>query len=282
LEKTQAPKVFCAHPAPRPNPTRPRRLVKPGLAERSLSTPCKSFLQIVLTTNRFVVCCRMKEKFHLVAVTANQKLGPMPAAYSPSHTCPDSCRLKNNGCYAGEGPIKTVWNRIDRGEIGSPWKTFLTKVRNLEPGQVWRFGTTGDLPGRNRSIDSGMLAELVAANAGKMGYTYTHKPMTRRNISAVAKAVAKGFVINISADSPRMADRLTPLGLPMVTMVSGDTSDKFITPAGRPGIICPAQSRDNVTCKQCRLCARPSHILIGFHPHGNRLQKVEKIIAEAI
>jgi hypothetical protein len=38
-----------------------------------------------------------------VDVSSNAKLGPIPATYSASKTCPDACPLKDEGCYAGAG-----------------------------------------------------------------------------------------------------------------------------------------------------------------------------------
>jgi hypothetical protein len=215
---------------------------------------------------------------HLIWSSSNRKLGPMPTAFASKKTCPSTCPLKGTGCYAGEGPINITWNKVTDGSRGTDWKTFVGNVRKIAPGTLWRYGVTGDLPGEDVDVDPQKLAEMTAANKGKRGYTYTHKPRTAKNLRAIRQAIAGGFMISLSANSPKEADRLAKHGLPLVTLVPEETPKTFKTPGGMDGVICPAQELEHMTCYSCGYCAKPGHKLVGFRPHGSGLKKVAEVI----
>jgi hypothetical protein len=81
-----------------------------------------------------------------------------------------------------------------------------------------------------------------------------------------------GFTVNLSADDAGDADALAELNAgPVVAIVPIDTPEKSFTPAGRVIVVCPAQTRDNVTCATCGLCARADRaVIVGFRAHGTR------------
>jgi hypothetical protein len=111
--------------------------------------------------------------FHLTPVSANAKMGPIPVSTSGAATCPLSCPLRGNGCYAELGKIAIHWRKISAGARGYSWDAFLDKVRALPRGQLWRHNQAGDLPGTGDTLDVPALLELVAANKGRRGFTYT-------------------------------------------------------------------------------------------------------------
>jgi hypothetical protein len=218
----------------------------------------------------------------------NTKTGPIPVSMSPKDTCPDTCPLKHGGCYASGGPINLHWLRLSNGFTGIPWKAFLQQVQRLHRGTLWRHNQAGDLPGVNNTIDRPALASLVAANKGKMGFTYTHKPVLSdeanartiaSNREAIAKANAGGFTVNLSADNLTEADELASLRIgPVVALLPATQRTNTVTPQGRKVVVCPATYRDNVQCATCRLCQRQdrSHI-IGFPAHGVSVKKANAI-----
>lgn len=219
---------------------------------------------------------------HLSLRSNNQKTGPIPVSTSPASTCPDACPFKNNGCYAQYGPLKMHWDKVSAGERGTTWRQFLDEIRSLPEGQLWRHNQAGDLPGIGNRIDRRMLTALAKANRGRRGFTYTHKPMTGANPRAVAEALSAGFAINLSSNNLAHADELAEMELaPVVTVVAEHGPEKGTTPAGRPYIVCPAQTRDNVTCESCGLCAnmdsrRP---IIAFRAHGTGKKRIEAQLA---
>lgn len=210
------------------------------------------------------------------------KLGGLPASSSSGHTCPDACSLKGRGCYAEYGIGGKWWRALSSGTtpprggpIGITWGAFLDKVSQLPPGQMWRHNLAGDLPGDGDRIAGSKLRELVAANDGRRGFTFTHKPLTTTARHAVRIANERGFTVNLSADSPRHADKLADLNVgPVVTVLAHDAPHRLTTPAGRRVLVCPAQRADRATCATCGWCARPRDWIVGFRAHGQAKRAV--------
>lgn len=190
-----------------------------------------------------------------------------------------SCPLRGKGCYSDFSYLNIHWRNTTSGLSGVRWEAFLEGVRKLAPGTLWRHNQAGDLPGVGDVIDRKQLDQLVEANLGKRGFTYTHKPMTSEvNRAAVKHANDKGFVINLSANNPSEADELCELNIgPVVTLVSLNSPARFQTPQGRDILVCPAQ-RGIGTCKTCTVCARADRgTIIGFKPHGSGWKHAERL-----
>jgi hypothetical protein len=123
-------------------------------------------------------------------------------------------------------------------------------------------------------IDHPALRQLVAANTGKRGFTYTHKPMhVAANRVSVKHANEHGFTVNLSADTLAEADELAALNIaPVVVVLDAKEGERHdvTTPEGRKVATCPATYRDNVTCASCQLCQRRDRkVIVGFPAHGS-------------
>lgn len=213
-----------------------------------------------------------------VPCSKNEKLGGIPASWSERGTCPPSCGLYEAGCYANYGKLGFHWKNVPRD--GLPWEGFLEKVRALPEGQVWRHNVAGDLQGSGQQLDVERLAELVEANRGRRGFSFTHKI---GSMAAVHFALANenGFTINLSADSPAEADRLVDLAIgPVTTLLPHDAPDRGVkTPAGRRVTVCPAETAAGLTCRECQLCALPTRkTIVGFRAHGNYRRHVPELV----
>ena len=223
---------------------------------------------------------------HFSKRSGNIKTGPIPVSTISADTCSDACPLKSGGCYAGSGPLSWHWRKVTAGLRGISWQDYCEQVSTLDDGQLWRHAQAGDLPGVNHVIDGMMLAKLVAANEGKRGFTYTHKPVldNPRNAMLVKLANAQGFTVNLSANNLEQADQLSDLAIgPVVTIVAIDAPEKQTTPAGRTVIVCPAHSREDVTCASCGLCQRQDRtVIVGFRAHGTSKRKAEKIALQQV
>jgi len=185
-----------------------------------------------------------------------------------------------NTCYAKFPPLKYHWQAVSRGERGSWWPTFLQQIRDLPDGQPWRHNQAGDLPGWGDTIDRPMLNQLVTANTGRRGWTYTHKPiLTVADSAAINRANQSGFTINLSADTLAEADNLSEWKCgPVVVVVPRGTPRTSYTPAGRKIVLCPAQYRAGVTCESCLLCQRADRsVIVGFVAHGTAAKRAEAI-----
>jgi len=212
-----------------------------------------------------------KESYHLTPKSTNRKTGPIPVSTSSRLTCPESCPLKK-ACYAKHGPLAIHWSQVTSGKRGKAFSVFLRDIFALPENQLWRHNEAGDLPGMGDAIDTEMLVQLVEANHGKRGFTYTHKPVLTNpeNAEAVKQANENGFTVNLSADSMEEADQLKKLGIvPVVVVLPEDRSKPLETPAGNRVAICPNFLNRDITCSTCQLCQKATRkAIIGFPLHG--------------
>lgn len=206
----------------------------------------------------------------------------MPVSTSNSATCPDACPIKLKGCYAKYGPVGMHWRKLDKGESknAANWPEFLTQIKRIQRGSLWRHNQAGDLNGSNNEIDALALRQLVNANRGKRGFTYTHYPMdTIPNMMAVHQANTEGFTVNLSANDVNHADKLKALNVgPVVVIMPRDSEKVSHTPAGNKVVICPAENTDKVNCLSCGLCQiADRNYIIGFRAHGTAAKTVDLI-----
>lgn len=225
-------------------------------------------------------------KVSFVRCSNNPKTGFIPTTTTESSTCPDNCSFKNNGCYFAFGHNLYHWRLIDSGERAISWEKLCDNIKGLPKSQLWRHNVGGDLPGNNNVIDTEALAALVESNQGRRGFTYSHKPVGQSgiklvNAQAIFAANKSGFTINLSADTIDQADSLKRLGAgPVVVVLPEDIEHKaFKTPGGNQVVICPAVTREDMTCDRCDLCALPNRkAIIGFPAHGPGRKKVSKLV----
>lgn len=215
---------------------------------------------------------------HLTARSRNKKTGPIPVSTTTADTCNPACPHIDKTCYAAAGPLSLHWDKVTAGKRGVAWHAFCQAIARLPVGQLWRHNQAGDLPGIGPVVDPVKLRELVQANRGRRGFTFTHKAMTAPNRQAIRLANRHGFTVNLSADSPRRADELLALGIgPVVTVLPWNLwrRKSYHTPAGARIVICPAQTRENINCATCGLCARPERAtVVGFLGHGTRKRAI--------
>lgn len=218
-------------------------------------------------------------------VSGNAKTGPMPVSTSNSSTCPDACPIKLKGCYAKYGPVGMHWRKLDEGSSknAKEWEGFLQDVKRINRDSLWRHNQAGDLNGIEGTdrIDQDKLIELVKANKGKRGFTYTHYNTLENglNRATVKYANRNGFTINLSGNDTTHADKLKALGIaPVVVLMPRDAEKVTMTPDGNKVVICPAENSDKVTCLSCGLCQLADRdYIIGFRAHGTAAKTVEII-----
>jgi len=153
----------------------------------------------------------------------------------------------------------------------------------MPAGQVWRHNQAGDLPHQRGRIDAEKLMQLVMANKGRQGFTYTHHRVSfktdahRHNAAEIFLANRLGFTVNISANSPSHADELIDLKIaPVVTVLPMDNPPGE-TPVGRRILRCPAEYKDT-DCARCKLCAHSDRkYVIGFTAHGTQKKAADLI-----
>lgn len=244
--------------------------------------------------------------YKLVPCSGNRKTGPMPVVMCSSETCPASCPFMNRGCYVRTWPLIKHQNDLDWG-AGYSWDELMKRIRCILPGTYWRYGVSGDLPGDEMLINDHFISmdavrDLCAANRGRHGFGYTHKPVhyilntsfantiARCNREAVQYAVDNGFALNVSAEGLHKAAILRQLGVaPVVTVMHSDWGRadwrSARTPLGDRVLRCPAEYNKSVKCTNCGgrrgpMCAwMDRDFIIGFTTHGS-VKAADSVVTE--
>lgn len=212
----------------------------------------------------------MTYNVHLTLKSRNEKVGPIPVSTTSAKTCPSDCPFKKSGCYADGGPLALFWGKVTREEAGTDWSTFCQSIAALPEGQLWRHNQAGDLPGNGVQIDDNAMWELISANHGRKGFTYTHYQPTEHNAPIIARANRLGFTVNLSGNNLAHADRLAALNIaPVVAVVPEDFPDRGETPEGRKVAVCPEQTGKAKSCAECKLCQKTDRaVIVAFRAHG--------------
>lgn len=222
-------------------------------------------------------------QYHLTPKSANAKTGPIPVTTSTKDNCPPDCGQRHI-CYADTGPLALHWAAVTAGARGTTWSDHVAQLAQLPDGQLWRANQAGDLPrstdGR-ATLDAQRLGELVRANQGKRGFTYSHWK-DAESIAWIRHANQWGFTVNLSADSLQEADHLADQAAgPVVVVLPADQTTNTTTPAGRRVVICPATQREDTSCATCQLCQRQRETIVGFPAHGTRKNQYRTIPLQA-
>jgi hypothetical protein len=222
--------------------------------------------------------------FYFTRISRNNKTGPIPVVTASRDTCPPTCVLMGNGCYAEHGPLAIVWNKckLTLDEV-------CKEVKKLPKKQLWRYGQAGDLPPKEKDLKT-----LVQANNGRPVLCYTHT----RDVDAIRGATERGFHVNISADTVDEAEKFSRQGLSTVVVLpseygrsrSGTSWTETLpeyksrtarmpkhTPACVRIAVCPATYHD-INCAQCGICASPrkNGTIVGFPAHGSRKAQIDR------
>lgn len=241
-------------------------------------------------------------KVLFVKKSSNFKVGALPVSITESKSCPKTCPHINGNCYAKTGPQSWIWSKVDRGTAGknlSGWSEFCKKIAALPAGQPYRHNTSGDLPHFDGLIRLDLLKELIEANTGKRGWTYSHHLLNTHNTEALKHSTNNGFVINASTESLNDCDKAIDKGLNSCVVISSDNPDLIAfsslvdkktyyrqtapikTPKGRRVVICPAQKCQPTKCSNCLLCSKDREFPIAFIAHGNNKKKLNQLLNQS-
>ncbi len=208
----------------------------------------------------------------LVMHSRNEKVGDVAATYAPiSQTCPESCPLKGNGCYAQSGNVGFAVNRLERQLDGANGDTVAVlegdeiadASRHAPPGHPLRIHVSGD------SITPFRAAQQARGAARWPGpvWSYTHA------WGSVPRASWGRVSVLASCETLAGAQLAMALGYAVALVVpSHPENGRAERRDGVKLIPCPAQTRD-VTCEDCRLCWDDTKLLeqracITFAAHG--------------
>ena len=224
------------------------------------------------------------QSFHITEKSANVKTGAIPVTTSTRASCSPTCEFFDNGCYAETGPLRLHWNAVTADQRGVSFTLFCETIASLPDDTFWRHNQAGDLPHVGGLIDAGAMHMLIEANAGKLGFTYTHHDISiSHNLDLVTVANISGFTVNLSANDLDHADKLSETGLPVAVVLPILQMTNTTTPGGRKVVICPAITRDDVSCATCQLCGKADRsVIIGFPSHGTGAKKADAVSRKII
>lgn len=216
---------------------------------------------------------------HLVKKSSNKKLGGIPSSYTEQKSCPVDCTMREV-CYAKTGyHTRLNWDKVSNHERGTDWHTFCESIAQLKPNTLWRHNVAGDLPHLFGDIDTELLTELVNANVGKQGYTYTHHKLNNHNHGALLLSNSMGFTVNKSCENLSDADDAIRRGIPAVCVIASDKEAPKVSPKGTKTVVCPAQTSD-ATCSTCGLCSKANrNCIVLFLAHGNKKKLANTIVS---
>ncbi len=215
----------------------------------------------------------------VVLESGNTKTGTAAVTYRTQDTCPTSCPLMGQGCYA-RGRIFGIPARLGTEDTGE-YAAVRALADTLPPGGLFRANVSGDVLDDAGELDRGYvdaLSDVATARPDADVFTYSHA--WRR----LSPDMAPRVTVNASCESASDIETATAAGWPTVVTDPGPDDPSTLigsTIAGRKVVQCPAQTR-GLTCSQCRLCARPSRkSTVAFAVHGGGKAIAARQVAQA-
>lgn len=214
-------------------------------------------------------------------------VGKVDATYaSIKKTCPDSCSLKDAGCYAQESFVGMVVRRMDkRARQDSPLQVARAEARAIDQayggksipmGRDLRLHVSGD----SRTIKGTRVLNAAIARWRKRGgkdvwnYTHAWQHVPRQEWSNVSTLA--------SVDRVDQIEEARKQGYAPAIVVDHHASEKAHKLPGSDTtfIPCPQQTR-NVPCVDCRLCFKADWLYstnrgIAFAAHGVKQNEIKK------
>lgn len=216
----------------------------------------------------------------LTVNTKNRKIGDIAATYLPiKQTCPNSCVLKDTGCYAQTGYVGMYVAKLQRKFEGvSAYDLVRKEAREIASfgpnanGKPLRLHVSGDARTSKSAI---LLREAAKKWDGKV-FTYTHawRVIPRKSWGKIS--------VLASVESTGEAKEALKKGYAPAITVAFHPGAKAYEKDGVKIIPCPQQTRD-ITCDKCRLCMndamlRAQNAVISFAVHGVRKKRALTVI----
>jgi hypothetical protein len=219
----------------------------------------------------------------LVLHSENSKVGDVAATYAPiSQTCPSTCKLRDNGCYAQSGNVGFQVRRIERELDGANGDTVAVlegdeiadMSRHAPTNHALRIHVSGDATSDFRALQ---LARGAKAWAGPVwSYTHAWSSVARRSWGRVS--------VLASCESVSQVILARSRGYAAALVVASHPADgrAYRDESGVKHIPCPSQTRD-IKCTDCKLCWNDALLIaqgacIDFAVHGSTKKRALTVI----
>ena len=219
----------------------------------------------------------MKTLFKITKRSGNKKVGPVTTFKSDRNSCPDTCSLKRNGCFAENAPLVWHWDKVSK--VGFEIESLASQIRKLPPTHI-RWFEAGDLPkDESDQIDFKglkLLNHAAKKHNASWGYTHNKDPDVLKFVQSL-----DNVAINASAESTKEAADLAQKGIDTVAVVRTFPSKSW-REHGQRFVACPNQTT-GVTCYECGngkpLCSKKDRsYTIAFKTHGARVKAANKAL----
>lgn len=199
-------------------------------------------------------------------------------------TCPSSCKLKDDGCYAqtsgflgklarglnaeadGHDPNNAEVLLIERSYGGGP----------VPAGRALRLHISGDcsVPSKARNLAAAVARWQRRGGGPAWNYTHAWRKVSRRHWGKIS--------VLASIEHVSQAKEVRKQGYAPALIVESHASPKAYVVDGTRFIPCPAQTRE-VGCTDCRLCFDADALFkrgagIAFAAHGAKRNDVKRIV----
>lgn len=210
-----------------------------------------------------------------VESSKNKKVGVASATYVGQQTCPSTCVLFRNGCYAETGPMGIHTSRLNASPVTDVQQIAEAEAEAIDTlsGRLdLRVHVVGDCTTPEGARAVGLAMNRHEAKHGRRAWTYTHAwrdvhhddwqgatvLASTETVGQVRDARARGYASALVVDEFR---RL---------------------PRGEGFVHCPNQSA-GISCVDCGLCLNPRlgrhGITIVFEAHGVQKAKVREVLS---
>ena len=225
-----------------------------------------------------------------VAKSGNEKTGPIAATYTGTdRTCTDCPHKGTGSCYYESG-FRTRGLNARLNTAARTQKASVLRIAKAEARAIDGLLTSGKVKHRPLRIHVGgdaptaEAAALIAGAARRFServdapaYTYTHAWRD------VPRKVWKGVSVLASVETLADAKRALKRGYAPAIIVDRFDGDKASVVDGIRLIPCPAQTKDDVSCADCRLCMDADKLVsmnaaVAFAAHGTQAKKTREIL----
>jgi len=205
-------------------------------------------------------------KVHWVSSSRDSKTGPVVASYSTKESCPDSCSLKEGGCYAWSlFYLNILSSKIKNGTIKiKPITTALSE--RLHNVRIVRHRIAGDIVG---DVKETLEECKLVKNEGLINIGYTH------HWRASEAQPLKGYFRASCANLDEVMEA-RQMGWSPTLIVPKGTPKSLSLPNGEKAFMCPArhgvEGKKDITCNDCTLCRvdeKTADKTVMFEVHGN-------------
>ena len=198
-------------------------------------------------------------------------------------TCPQSCPLYNNGCYAEISFVGLHSKRLNASGETNPIEAAKEEaegIKSLSGKFDMRGHVVGDSPNDACVKIFAKAVEEYKAKHGKSVWTYTHNHTTKRSTWGPVSVLR-------SCENTDQVKKSNKAGFAAAMVVPEFEKETAYKIDGVSFIPCPQQTGKADSCETCRLCMKDSKLLsiganILFRSHGTGKNKVNEYLMKKL